>query len=193
MRRGEPLGFRWSYIDLMWAALVCFMALSVYSLMAAAVKREVSVKPQGDLIFTLHWDPASDSDIDLWVLAPGDQPVGYSHPTDVHCNLVRDDLGHGGDSQSRNEEMTLCRGTPAGEYVVDVMAYNVRDGKFPVGMTVSASRVTPSGVEQVFSKKVELGHNGEQFTVTRFKIDKDGNVLEGSFNDLPMPLYGVTR
>ena len=41
-----------------------------------------------------RWPPELDSDVDLWVQAPGDVPVGYSNKGGAVFNLLRDDLGH---------------------------------------------------------------------------------------------------
>src|SRR3981081_592713 len=60
--------------------------------------------PPGNVIVEMFWDKAIDADVDLWVQAPGDVPVGYSNKSGVVFNLVRDDLGKGGDPKSRNSD-----------------------------------------------------------------------------------------
>src|SRR2546421_487736 len=56
--------------------------------------------PPGNVIVEMFWDKAIDADVDLWVQAPGDVPVGYSNKSGVIFNLVRDDLGKGSDPNS---------------------------------------------------------------------------------------------
>ena len=36
--------------------------------------------PPGNVVVEIHWPNHLDADVDLWVEAPGDRPVGYSLP-----------------------------------------------------------------------------------------------------------------
>lgn len=189
MSKGEPPGFVWSYRDLLWALVITFMAMSVLALVAATQQRNALVEPQANLLFTLHWDDASNSDVDLWVRAPGETPVGYLHEGDTTANLVRDDLGRKKDKKSRNQEMTMARGTPAGEWVVNVMLFASYDSRFPVKATAEVIRVGRRGTRTLVSRTVALDHVGQQVTVARFTLDAHGSLVPGSVNDLPVPLY----
>lgn len=189
MRKGEPPGFVWSYRDLLWALVITFMAMSVLALVVATQQRNALVKPQANLLFTLHWDDSSNSDVDLWVRAPGETPVGYLHEGDTTANLVRDDLGRKKDKKSRNQEMTMARGTPAGEWVVNVVLYASYDRRYPVKATAEVLKVGARGAQTLVARTVTLSHEGQQITVARFTLDADGNLVPGSVNDLPMALY----
>ena len=48
--------------------------------------------PPGNVIVEARWPDAIDADVDLWVQAPGDVPVGYSNKGGAIFNLLRDDL-----------------------------------------------------------------------------------------------------
>jgi hypothetical protein len=182
-------GFDWAYRDLLTALLVVFIAMAVLSLIATSTKANPHIPIQGNLIIEMRWDALSDSDIDLWVQSPGDSPVGFERPSGLNCNLLRDDLGRLHDPSSENEEMTVCRNAPAGDYAVNVMAYDVYDGKFPVDVTVEGTFSGTDSAEQLFSRHVKLTYGGQELTVARFRLDGAGDLVDGSMNDVPIRLY----
>jgi len=184
----EPLGFTWGYRDFLTSLSAMFMALSILALLTTAIVSK-TLKPQGDLVITLEWNMTSNSDIDLWVEAPGDSPVGYQNMSGKHCNLVRDDLGRSRDPASRNEEMTICRGTIAGQYIVNVVAFKVYDNTFPVDATVEVKRVVQGGTYTIAKKTVKLKWKKDQETVFRFTLDSKGALVPGSINSIPMMLF----
>lgn len=180
-------GFEWAYRDLLTAMLIVFMAMAVLALVVTT-KPNPHTPIQGNLVFMMHWDKASDSDIDLWVRSPGDKPIGYSRPSGMNCNLIRDDLGKSADPNSENEEMAICRNASAGEYVVNVMAYRVRDKRLPIAVTVESMYSTPTVTSQLFRKSVQLFYEGEELTVIRFTINKNGNLV-GDTDSVPTKLF----
>ncbi|MGH7118156.1 MAG: hypothetical protein ACREFP_04065 [Acetobacteraceae bacterium] len=181
-------GFEWAYRDLLIALLVVFMAMAALAVVATTKQTSAGVR-QGGLAIQMSWQMSANADMDLWVRAPGDTPVGYSHMGGEHCNLLRDDLGRHLDPESRNEEMTICRGVDPGEWVVDVMLYRSYDGQVPVKVTVTVTRLAGAAT-QMLSRTVEVPAQGDQVTVFRFRLDAHGDYLAGSENFLPMPLYG---
>lgn len=181
-------GFEWSYRDLLTALLVVFIAMAVLALVATTSKNDR--RPiQGNLIFEMHWSPQSNSDIDLWVKSPGDKPVGFMHPSGINCNLLRDDLGRLHDPSSENEEMVVCRNAPPGEYIVNVMAYNVYDQKFPIDVSLEGTYSSSAVTNRLFTKSVKLSYKGEERTVIRFRLSKMGFVEDGSVNEAPIMLF----
>jgi hypothetical protein len=52
-----------------------------------------NVQAPGNVIIEAQWADKLDADVDLWVQAPGDMPVGYSNESGQSLNLLRDDLG----------------------------------------------------------------------------------------------------
>ncbi len=194
-RRSESPGFAWAFRDLLIALLVVFMALAALALVAAT-KAEKAGVTQGNLVFTLSWrgtgpsGSARKADVDLWVKAPGDAPVGFSHMSDAHCNLLRDDLGSTLDPQSTAQEMVVCRGLPSGEWIVDAMLYQAHGAALPVKVTATAMRLGAGGVTTFLEQSGLLRHRGEQLTMFRFRFAR-GHFLPGSVNRLPMKLYGM--
>ena len=54
---------------------------------------EATKEPAGSVIVEAFWPEDRDVDVDLWVKAPEDIPVGYSNRGGLFFNLLRDDLG----------------------------------------------------------------------------------------------------
>src|SRR5688572_5701866 len=84
-------------------------------------------------------DAKVDADVDLWVQAPGDVPVGYSNKSGRIFNLLRDDLGRAQDITDYNYEVAYTRRMPGGEYVVNLHMYRGRSVSYPVGVKIVAS------------------------------------------------------
>lgn len=185
----ESRGFVWAYRDLLTALLVVFIAMATLALVALVQKPDPKVAIQGNLIFTMHWDPKSNSDVDLWVRSPGDEPVGYRRMSGVNCNLLRDDLGHLHDPSSENQEMTVCRNAPAGDYAVNIVAYDVYDRHFPIRVSVESFFSGAGGSIRLFQRDVTLTYQGEELTVKRFAMRKGGTLVPGSVNDIPVGLF----
>lgn len=184
-------GFEWSYRDLLIALLVVFVAMAVFAILAAEKQTKSGVR-QGMLAIQMTWAMPIDADVDLWVKAPGDRAVGFSHDRDKHCDLVRDDLGRAEDPESRNMEMTICRGADAGEWAVNVMCYHSYDSKFPIPVRVTVTRLGGDGAP-FLSRSVELVRDRQQITVFRFRIGSHGRYINGSENYLPMNIYGTPQ
>ena len=192
-RNTESRGFSWAYRDLLTALLVVFIAMAALALIAVVQRPNRNVAIQGNLIVTMHWDRHSVSDIDLWVKSPGDEPVGFHRLSGLNCNLLRDDLGRQQDPNSQNEEMTVCRNAPAGAYAVNVMAYDVYDGRYPVDVSVDSYFSDGNGSSRIFQQNAKLTYSGQELTVARFDLTARGALVPGSLNDVPVLLYRVER
>ncbi|MGH8256508.1 MAG: hypothetical protein ACRET0_09860 [Steroidobacteraceae bacterium] len=186
MRRGID-GYTLAVVDLLTALVVVFAAMAVLAILAATKETAAGVKP-GGIIVQMRWQKSADADVDLWVKAPGDEAVGYSHMSDAHCNLLRDDLGRTLDPESRNQEMVVCRGIDPGEWVVDAMLYRSYDDQVPIKVTVTV-REGPL-LTEILDRTIELQSQGQQVTLWRFRIDARDHLAPDSVNHLPMRLYG---
>jgi hypothetical protein len=153
------------------------------------------------LVAELRWGPTHlgcgnpgspdyhDSDVDLWVLPPGGTPVGYSNKTGFGANLVHDDLGPGADPDSECVEYATFPVIRPGEYVINAMLYSTRSPPpIPVTLIVRENLYSGRLTSIIVRKSITLRKAGDEITIVRFTLDKDGNVVEGSVNDLPMPL-----
>jgi hypothetical protein len=153
---------------------------------AAAVD---GVTSPGNVIVEIKWPDGRDADVDLWVQAPGDVPVGYSNKGGAIFNLLRDDLGRFGDATNLNYEISYSRGLPPGEYIANVHLYRNPDGQpVDVDMNVSVKAKVESNALPILSTSVKLRREGEELTALRFKLDADGNVVPNSAHSLYKPL-----
>jgi hypothetical protein len=143
-------------------------------------------QPPGNVIVEVRWPDEIDADVDLWVEAPGDTPVGYSNKGGVIFNLLRDDLGKRADATGLNYEVSYSRGIPAGEYTVNVHLYRNPSNVYPIPVTVvtSVKKSPKDSARQVLASKIELTREGEELTVFRFKLSEEGDLVPGSVHSL---------
>jgi len=178
--------------DVIFLALAGFVSMALLllpHLNPPATASEGAPAP-GNVIVELSWPKEMDTDVDLWVEAPGDIPVGYSNKGGVIFNLLRDDLGSQSDVTDINYEVSYSRGVPAGEYTVNVHLYRDMSGRLPVPVSVSVS-VKPQpqiAAKSILTTKLKMQHQGQEITAFRFSLDDDGNLVRGSVYDLPKPL-----
>ena len=184
--------------DLILLMLTGFVTVAVLMLAhinpkaQAAVTKETS--PPGNVMVEVNWPPAMDSDVDLWVQAPGDVPVGYSNKGGAVFNLLRDDLGQQLDLSGLNYESSYSRGIVPGEYTVNLHLYRDRAADMvPVTVVVSTKADTGDPARQILMSKVELEREGQERTVFRFKLTESGAVVPGSVNSLQRPLRSGTK
>ena len=145
-----------------------------------------TTQPPGNVIIEARWPDDLDTDVDLWVEAPGDVPVGYSNKGGVIFNLLRDDLGKRADATGMNYEVSYSRGIPAGEYTVNVHLYRNTAGIVPIPVTIVASvkKTAKESARQLLASKIELVREGEELTVFRFRLSEEGDLVPGSVHSL---------
>jgi hypothetical protein len=145
-----------------------------------------NTQPPGNVIVEVRWPDELDCDVDLWVEAPGDIPVGYSNKGGVIFNLLRDDLGRRADATGMNYEVSYSRGIVAGEYTVNVHLYRNAAGVFPIPVTVvtSVKKSAKESARQVLASNIELGREGQELTVYRFKLSEEGDLVPGSVHSV---------
>jgi len=142
--------------------------------------------PPGNVVIEIIWPAEIDADVDLWVEAPGDVPVGYSNKGGTIFNLLRDDLGHSYDVTEINYEVSYSRGVPAGEYTANVHLFRFAGQTAPLPVTVVASvkNDIQDSAKQLVVAKLVLGRQGEEITAFRFTLDADGGLVPGSVHNL---------
>ncbi|MGI9436500.1 MAG: hypothetical protein ACR2Q4_17020 [Geminicoccaceae bacterium] len=175
--------------DVIMLALAGFVAMVVLllpHLNPIGKAEEDNSAPPGNVIVEVTWPEAVDADIDLWVEAPGDRPVGYSNKGGSIFNLLRDDLGKRSDVTGMNYEVSYSRGIPDGEYTVNVHLYRNKTKVSPIPVTVVTSvKKTPGATtRQLLASKIELVREGQEMTVYRFKLEGEGNLVPGSVHSL---------
>jgi hypothetical protein len=175
--------------DVIMLALAGFVAMVILLLPHLNPPGEASeetTQPPGNVIVEVRWPDELDSDVDLWVEAPGDVPVGYSNKGGTIFNLLRDDLGKRADATGLNYEVSYSRGIPAGEYTVNVHLYRNAANVYPIPVTVvtSVKKSPKESARQLLASKIELVREGEELTVYRFRLSEDGSLVPGSVHSL---------
>ncbi|MGD9539165.1 MAG: hypothetical protein AB7P52_18320 [Alphaproteobacteria bacterium] len=181
-------------ITLALAGFVAMVVLVLPHIHPKAESQAASVEPPGSVIVEVRWPDPIDADIDLWVAAPGETPVGYSNKGGRTFNLLRDDRGHYNDPTELNYEVSFSRGVPAGEYVVNLHYYGLVDAaaqqshEVPATVVVSTRSPTTGTTMRRFAENLVLSRIGEETTALRFSMNDRGEVMPGSLNHLFKPL-----
>ncbi|HEY7688586.1 MAG TPA: hypothetical protein VH835_07820 [Dongiaceae bacterium] len=177
-------------IMLALAGFVSVVVLLLPHINPKAKEAEAGVTAPGNVIIEAQWADGLDADVDLWVRAPGDRPVGYSNKAGKIFNLLRDDLGKPLDITNLNYEVAYTRGTPAGDYVINLHLYRALVQSTPVDVRVVASvRKNPSSDSTpLVTTTVPLKKVGQELTAIRFKLDAKGGLVPGSLNSIYKPL-----
>jgi hypothetical protein len=148
------------------------------------------VTAPGNVTVEIQWPDKLDADVDLWVQAPGDVPVGYSNKSGKVFDLLRDDLGMAQDMTDSNHEVAYSRGAPAGEYTVNVHMYRGVNVTYPVPVKVIVS-LKPDRTQSsapLATTTVQLRKPNQELTALRFKLDSTGKLVQGSINSIFKPL-----
>ncbi len=173
--------------DVILLALVGFVAMVILLLphITVAKKESEQTKVPGNVIVEMHWPSNQAVDVDLWVKAPGEFPVGFWNQGGEIFNLLRDDLGFVGDATNENYEITYSRGILQGEYIVNVHMY----GPLPPGVTVPVNVVVSvrkkyDDTNQLLKTDIKLTRQNQEETAFRFKLTGDGDLVPGSVSTL---------
>lgn len=180
--------------DVLMLTLIGFIAIVIMLLPHLSRKRDESkdTSVPGNVVVEIEWPDKLPVDVDLWVQAPGDVPVGYWNQSGRFFNLLRDDLGIEGDATNRNYEVSYSRGIPSGEYTVNVHMYGPLPQGTRVPVTVVVSVKPKYGdLRQILQTKVELIRRNQEETAFRFRLTDAGELVTGSVSTLRKRL--ITR
>jgi hypothetical protein len=178
--------------DVLSLALLGFLAVIVLLLPHIApegIKNTSDAPAPGNVVVEITWPDDMNADVDLWVQAPGDIPVGYSNKGGAIFNLLRDDLGKTMDLSSINHESAYTRGMRGGEYVVNAHAYRIDPNKpppFSVEVVIS-TKTTTNGVTRmnpVLFTQAQIRYQGQELTLVRFELTDEGILVQGSVHSL---------
>ncbi len=182
--------------DVILLALIGFVAMVIMLLPHVAPtnkKTEEHIAP-GSVIVETHWPRDLPVDVDLWVQAPREVPVGFWNLGGFTFNLLRDDLGLEGDATDENFEVSYSRGIPAGEYIVNVHMYGPLPARTTVPVKVVVSvRKKFADTEQILKTVVELTRRNQEETAFRFRLTADGDLVPNSVSTLYRPLITGTN
>ena len=181
---------------LMGALGVMMLAIIILVFHINPPKKEDADKQRarGNIRVEVIWPKEMNVDVDTWVKAPGDTPVGYSNLTGLVFNLVRDDLGSHADLTDQNYEVAFSRGVPAGEWAINLHWYSNAQGVTEVPVKVLITIKKDDGESgkgsplTVMNKHVILTAVGQELTVVRFETDENKDVIRQSFTTEPFML-----
>ncbi len=182
--------------DVILLALIGFVAMVIMLLPHISPKKKETEdhKAPGNIIVEMHWPSEMPYDVDLWVKAPREAPVGFWNQGAKVFNLLRDDLGSEGDATDENYEVSYSRGIPPGEYVANVHMYgNLKKGQtIPVKVVVS---VKQPGLDtrQILQTTIELVRKNQEETAFRFRLNSNADLVPGSVSTLRYPLITGLR
>ena len=174
--------------DVILLALTGFISMVILLIpfVNPPTEEESSSTPPGNVIVELFWDDKRDVDIDLWVQAPDDIPVGYSNKGGLFFNLLRDDLGIYKDNSPVNYEVSYSRGISDGVYIANVHLYREDKTPFkPIIAELLVSVVDPDSNKrkQILKTSKKLEEIGKEITVFQFELDKKGKLNKNSINN----------
>ncbi len=174
--------------DVILLALTGFISMVILLIpfVNPPTEEESSSTPPGNVIVELFWDDKRDVDIDLWVQAPDDIPVGYSNKGGLFFNLLRDDLGIYKDNSPVNYEVSYSRGISDGVYIANVHLYREDKAPFqPIIAELLVSVVDPDSNKrkQILRTSKKLEEIGKEITVFQFELDKKGKLNKNSINN----------
>ena len=151
---------------------------------------EGAIDSPGNVIAEMRWDDKLRTDVDLWVQAPGDVPVGYSNKSGLIFNLLRDDLGSQADPTDVNFETSFSRGIPPGEYTVNVHLFRNLENTYPINVRVVVRVKTDNeaGARPIAATTVRLDREGQELTAFRFRLTEKGELVPNSMNSVFKPL-----
>lgn len=183
-------------IDLLLNLLMLFVVIS-----AIAITRMNRPDPgrslelKAEFIVELTWPENNFDDLDLWLLLPNGERVGFNNKDVGVATLDRDDRGAYGDTYATaqgdgtrlipvNKEVATIRANLPGRYVVNVHYYHdftseeiglEETNPSPNPVTVKLTKLNPK-VEELTSRTFEVGKVGSEQTAFCFELDANGKV-----------------
>lgn len=178
--------------DVLSLALLGFLAVIVLLLPHIApegVKQVSDAPAPGHVVVEITWPDETDADMDLWVQAPGDIPVGYSNKGGAIFNLLRDDLGRTMDLSRINHESAYSRGVRGGEYIVNVHAYRIdprRPPPYEIEAVISTKTVREgvTRITPILFTRAQVRYQGQELTLARFDLTDTGDLVADSVHNL---------
>jgi hypothetical protein len=182
------------FSDLLFNTLLAFVMLFAIAMIAMNPKAKTGViDAKAEFIITVTWPDLNPNDIDTWVQDPGGNLVWFRSREAGMMHLDRDDRGLSNDTivingqkvvNPLNQEVVTIRGFVPGEYTVNVQYYESKNGE-AVPVNVSVVKVNPRA-EVVFYGTTVLARKGDEATMVRFTVDRDG--YASGVNTLPKKL-----
>lgn len=178
-----------------WTLFKIVLVVLFWLVITAKHKKDESVEGEmasvGTLTIETVWDGERDTDVDTHLADPRSKWVWFNEPDTHYCNLVRDDRGfiyedHEMEGARVNLENIFCHGIIPGEHTVNLNLYENNANILPVSVFVRGSihRKGAKAPSEIFKRSVKLTFPGQEMTVFRFSLDKNGTI---TFQDAHPP------
>jgi len=183
-----------AFVDFLFILLLAFITLFILALILInPITKKSEIERKAEFLIILEWGEKSEDDVDLWVQDPLANIVSFRKITAGLMHLDKDDLGIVNDTIYLpngteqiiylNREVITLRGWVEGEYIINTHMYSKRDSN-PIKVKVEMLRLNPYKI--LFKENFILRKRGEEITVRRVTLDKDGylvstNKLQKSF------------
>ena len=171
------------FTDLLFNILLGFTFLFfITMLFINPITKLGNINMKAEYIITVDWKDSLPDDIDLWVKDPNGEIVSYLKKDAGWLHLDRDDRGVVNDKiiidgkeviYPINREVVTLRGIIPGEYVVNLYLYDHKSNS-PVEAKIIIEKVNPS-LRLVFVGDVILKNEDTELTITKFRLDSEGN------------------
>ncbi|HEY5703828.1 MAG TPA: hypothetical protein VIV20_10205 [Gammaproteobacteria bacterium] len=177
------------FTDLLFNALLGFTFLFLVAILFMNPEAKSGIiDPKAEYIITVTWEDNSPDDIDTWIEDPDGNVIWFRNPQAGLLHLDRDDRGMVNDFitvngeeivNPLNQEVVTIRGVVKGEYVVNIHYYATETSR-PVDVTVRLDKVNPK-LEVIYYNTVTIEKKGDERTVLRFKIGREGKISDINF------------
>ena len=176
-----------AFVDLLFNILVGFVFLFLVAfLMINPVAKKADIEKKAEFLITLSWPGDSPQDIDLWVMDPHKNRVGFSSKETGLMHLERDDLGWGNDTiksgdkitiLNQNIENTSIRGILPGDYYVSVHFYSTNQ-KFndPIPVKIKIEKINPYSI--LYEGTKYFTTEGQTQNYVKFTVNERGSVTD---------------
>ena len=171
------------FTDLLFNILLGFTFLFFITILFInPITKLGNINMKAEYIITVDWKDSLPDDIDLWVKDPNGEIVSYLKKDAGWLHLDRDDRGVVNDKviidgkeviYPINREVVTLRGIIPGEYVVNLYLYDHKSND-PVEAKIIIEKVNPS-LRLVFVGDVILMNEDSELTITKFRLDSEGN------------------
>ena len=174
-----------AFVDFLFILLLAFISMFILALILInPITKKSEVERKAEFLITLEWSEKSDDDVDLWVEDPLGNIVSFTNTTAGLMYLDKDDLGTSNDTIYLpdgteqiiylNREVIALRGWVEGEYIINTHVYSKR-GPNPIEVKIEMLRLNPYKI--LFKENFILRKRGEEITVRRVTLDKDGHLV----------------
>jgi uncharacterized protein YfaP (DUF2135 family) len=201
-----------SYQDMLWNIIIFLTMIFMLSIVQIATKVKIKdndIQEDAQYLVVMNWPDKAASDVDLWVLTPTNEKVGFQNHGKNNVNLERDDLGLHNDiiySTKKgepdtitylNREVTRIRTKQDGKYVVNVQFYERKENPFThegdpeqMPVTIELQEIHPK-YSVTYRTTVIITKEGEEKTAFSFYL-KDGQATDFSEENVPFILKDLS-